>query len=638
MANKKKNTTNAINSRNKKRFIANSTIKEDADNNSKLDNNADLVKSLNNLTTVLTSPNISSNNLSLQELIKNATGDVYKKYGRNRPARLGIVQSPNYSNYSGVYKLKNTAIPNSMIKTLRVKNFLIADILRTRSNVMSMMGRLRKNRLDIGLELLIKPEFKNYINSEQMPFIQERIQTATAMLINCGKTEGLCRKERLNLSTFFYTQTQNGLSFARHGTEIIYDDNNKFHRFRPIDIGTIYEPMVQQDKGTFINIRKQSSGLLERQTGDKVQPQAIERLNVNEVKWVQVDETMRPREVFTDSELIVSDLFPSSDLEHNGYPISPIETVLTSITTHMSIELYNKLYFQNGRAAKGMMVIHADDLTQQELEDIKHNYNSSINDVSNSFRLPFLGLDSTDKIQFIEMSSTKRDGEFEFLFDQTTRNILSAFNMSPDELPGFNHLSRGTNSQTLSESNNEFKLTAARDSGLRPLVLHFEDFLNIHILPLIDPELSALCIVRLSGLDAPSKQQETNNLQQAMPIHYNYDSVLEEVEKPVVGNRLGGSIPFNPLYQSIMDKYFLQNELLAELTDNPSLLLDAGLRYRRDAYFFQHIAMMGKYNLGAVKAFYATNPMLLDNFKMLIQDYLDSLEDLNINDEQGDAK
>jgi hypothetical protein len=64
------------------------------------------------------------------------------------------------------------------------------------------------------------------------------------------------------------------------------------------------------------------------------------------------------------------------------------------------------------------------------------------------------------------------------LSDFTSRNILMAFNISADELPSYGYLARATNSQTLSESNNEFKLTAARDSGIRPLILKFEDFIN----------------------------------------------------------------------------------------------------------------------------------------------------------------
>jgi S1-C subfamily serine protease len=74
--------------------------------------------------------------------------------------------------------------------------------------------------------------------------------------------------------------------------------------------------------------------------------------------------------------------------------------------------------------------------------------------------------------------------------------------MSPEELPGYAHLSRGTNNQALSESNNEYKMQAARDVGIKPLIKQWEDFLNACILPILDPTLAKLVTIQLLGLDA----------------------------------------------------------------------------------------------------------------------------------------
>src|SRR5690606_11242789 len=119
---------------------------------------------------------------------------------------------------------------------------------------------------------------------------------------------------------------------------------------------------------------------------------------------------------------------------------------------------------------------NSDEIDQSVIEDMKQQFNASINNVTNSFRTPIFGVAKEDTINWVSTQPQRKDGEFQFLFDQTTRNILSSFNMSPDELPGFTHLSRGTNQQSLSESNNEYKLIAARDTGIRPLLLHFEAF------------------------------------------------------------------------------------------------------------------------------------------------------------------
>src|SRR5665213_632691 len=175
------------------------------------------------------------------------------------------------------------------------------------------------------------------------------------------------------------------------------------------------------------------------------------------------------------------------------------------------------------------------------------------------------------------------------MYDQIARNILSAFGVSPDELPGYGHLSKGTNSQTLSESNNEFKLTASRDSGLRPLILKFQNFFNLRLLPIIDPLLAKICVIKLSGLDAPSKEQETTRLQQDQVVHMTYNEVLHEVDKDEIGAVLGGNFPLSERYQLLADKYKNVGDLMGSFMDSASSFVDPMLRYKRDPFHLQFI-------------------------------------------------
>jgi hypothetical protein len=138
---------------------------------------------------------------------------------------------------------------------------------------------------------------------------------------------------------------------------------------------------------------------------------------------------------------------------------------------------------------------------------------------------------------------------------------MAAFQMSPEELPGYQHLSRGTNNQALSESSNEYKLTAARDVGIRPLIALMEDFLNANILPLLDPELSKFVKLRLIGLDIDDAEKESIRLQQDMPLHMNYDEVLSTVEKKPYGPQKGGQFPLNPGVQAIIKSYLTFGEI-----------------------------------------------------------------------------
>lgn len=982
----------------------------------------------------------------LSLVIQKALGNL-----KSKPApRIGFTEDPqNTDGYAGIFKRKKGLLPDSVLKAVRVQNHLVASILRARSNTVSMFGRIKKDRFDIGIEVAIKPEFESHITPEQMVKIKDRIERFKKDLVNCGKTDGLPDNERMSLSEFFYLQSQDGLSLGRFATEIIKDDNQKFHRFRPVDAGTIYKTVKKGDAAS--SLRASGVRLLEQATGTKIN---IDNLERDEYAYVQTINDY-PKQAFSPEEMVVHNLYPSNDIDHNGYPITPIDTCIQSIATHLSIDAYNKLYFQNGRAAKGILVVKSEEIDQNTLNQLKQDFMASINNVGNSFRVPVFGVSPTDEVEWHTMVSSAGDGEFQFLYDSVARNILSTFSMSPDELPGYGHLSRGTNQQTLSEcfplgnmiltrdglisaedlladgkekrievwtgdhwekarifltgnkelretilmsnlkiqtspdhrfqvldengeltwkqqkdltlddvvlvnskpvagqesnvpvllgkplsedmmevlgwmsgdgsvrpaqkriggqvslyyhhdkeldirdrhlkilnefgidanpenkhfseeeaaaiadrygfnsvstlrtnikiysteltnwlqdkkfilngtksipsfvhslpvghrqaflrglfsadghasengsiiltiqedkaregvrqllvglgirttsmdgsnrmsfgeksfsyklsikdrnlfwqqigflqkhkqerqkeqlwiisefpkhivsvlakkilesksdnlskidsdallaavkqktslskgrilelaqkahvklpdwvenfhvekvkeiknleetvemadievfndehafmmhgirvhnSSNEFKLTAARDTGLRPLILQFQSFLNDKIFPIMDPELHQLCNLSLSGLDAQTREQEALRLQQEMPIYMDYDEVLTQVDKDPLGSRMGGTFPFNERYQVAIDKYLNVSDIVSEFTKSPTAPVDPLLMYKRDPFFIQNMTLLMQINPAAVKAYYATKPHQFEVLKMLIGDYLD---------------
>lgn len=561
--------------------------------------------------------------------IAGASGSANKK-----APRLAFTENPAPSdNYLGLFKSKRRLVPDEILKQIRVNDHLIAAILRARGNMMSLFGHPRKSRFDVGMEIAIKQEFEKVFTPEQLSKVQMRIKNLEAILVNCGHTEGLEQQDRITLADFMDIQTRNGLTFGRFATEIISDRGEDpdadgrypFFRFRPVDVATIYRAVR---KGEYVGntLRMTAIKALQSLTGENFKID-FAKLQEDEYAWLQVIDGT-PRQAFTHDEMIVYNLFDSTDIEHNGYPVSPMDTVISSITTHISIDAYKKLYFQNGRASKGMLVIKSDEVDQPTLDNMKLQFNASINSVSNSFRTPIFGIGKEDEVDWLAMNEGARDDDFQFMYDQIARNILSAFNMSPDELPGYSHLSRGTNSQTLSESNNEFKLTAARDTGLRPLILKFQTFFNEKLLPLIDPLLAKIVEVKFAGIDAQSKEQESTRLQQDMAVHMDYDQTLKEVDKEPIGHAMGGEFPFNERWQIIADKYQKVSELRGHFYKDPGAFVDPVLQYMRDPFFLQNMQLMAQINPVAVKAFYAPRPFALELLKMNVEDALE--EDENV--------
>lgn len=566
----------------------------------------------------------------LMYALQQASGSATKK-----APRLAFTENPAPTdNYLGLFKSKRRLLPDEVLKQIRIQDHLVAAILRARGSMMGLFGHLRKDRFDLGIEIALKQEFYAILTPEQFEKAMERVKKFERVLLNCGHTAGLEHQDKMTLSQYIDIQIQNGLNFGRFGTEVIYDreaDPNEdgrypFHRFRPVDIATIYRCVR---KGEYVgnNLRETAMKMLESLTGEKPKID-IQKLKEDQYAWLQVIDGT-PRQAFTHNEMLVYNLFPCTDIEMNGYPVSPLDTVVSSVTTHISIDAYKKLYFQNGRATKGMLVIKSDEVDEQVLNGIKLQFNASVNNVSNSFRTPIFGMGKDDSVDWLPFSGEGlHDSDFQFMYDQIARNIMSAFSMSPDELPGYSHLSRGTNSQTLSESNNEFKLTAARDTGLRPLVLKLQTFFNEILFPIIDPLLAKICEIKLCGIDAQSKEQESTRLQQDMPTFMSYDSVLHEVDKDPVGKMMGGTVPFNERYQLLIDKYKNVSEIMGTFLGDAGAFVDPLLRYKRDPFWLQNMQLVAQANPVAVQAYFAPRPFAVDILKMCIEDSLE--EDENI--------
>lgn len=511
--------------------------------------------------------------------------------GEDTVERLAFEVDPSLNNeYQALYKGKVRLIPDFLLKRIAIQDDLVAAILNARSNQLSSFGRPQPDRFSTGFKIEPRKEVMERASAEEKKAIQARIEKATKKLLHCGDTRGWSDDEKMSFSQWLYMSTRDALTVGRIATEIIYvldEDSGKqvFHGFRPIDAGTIFK--ASKHKAAAQSVRHQAKLLLEQLKNEKFES---ERFMADEYAWVQVIDG-KPVQVFADHECLVHNFYPVTDVALNGYPLTPIDTVISAVTTHINITTHNKLYFQSGRATRGMLVIKSNDIQPKDLKEIRSQFNNSINNVSNSWRMPVFSVGGDDDIVWSPIDNGGRDMEFQYMSDTNARVILSAFQMSPEELPGYAHLSRGTNNQALSESNNEYQLEAHRDLGIRPLIKHFEDFANESLLPLIDEGLAKVASLHLVGINAETAEKESIRLQQDMPVHMTFDEVLAKVEKTPIGKRWGGEFPLNASFQAILDKYMTVGQILEQFFGVEGAAKDPQYAYVRDPFWFQNVQL-----------------------------------------------
>lgn len=489
------------------------------------------------------------------------------------------------SGWHGLYYDKVGLTPDNIIKRIigTNGNELVCQILQARSNHLGSFGRPRTSRFSIGFEF---EKLKNkIIPEEKKNELKKTIEKAKQFFWNCGNS-GLDELSPMTLSQFMKMITRDGVGYGRFAAEIIHAQDMETgdmvpHCFRPTDAGSIKKivPERELDQST----RQKALIELGKLKQEKF---SFEQYKKDEYAYVQVINN-NVSQAFSAEELIVYNLYPVTNLEYNHYPLSPIDQALNAITTNINITIYNKLYFQNGRAAKGAWVLKSDNLDETLIQKIRLQHQQSINSAVNAHRTPVFGITADDELTWTTIDTQGKDAEFQYLTDQNSRIILSAFQMSPEELPGYAHLARGTNTQSLSESDGEYKLVAARDVGLRPLINDMQDFFNTHLMKIFFPELAEYYQFVFSGLDHDSPEKEATRLQQDAAIHMNYDEILEKVEKTPIGKELGGQFPLNPQFQQLIQNYFTFGEILENFFGKKGAASDPRYMFYQNPFWMQ---------------------------------------------------
>ncbi|NBT57440.1 hypothetical protein EBT16_01525, partial [bacterium] len=303
------------------------------------------------------------------------------------------------------------------MKRIAIQDDLVAAITNARANHVAAFGRPRNNRFELGFLIEPKPAATENLNEQQQSELQKRIKEAVEKFSTCGSVKGWGENDKLTFSQFLAMSTRDAITVGRIATEIIYvtDVNSgkkKFHSFRPIDAATIYRAAPQREAAD--SVRKDALNMLQQLKNKRLVP---EKFKNDEYSWVQVVDG-RPVQAFTAEEC----------LYHNFYPVTDVQdTVIAAVTTHLNITTHNKLYFQTGRATRGMLVIKSDDVDEAVVGRIRQQFNASINSVNNAWRMPVFGISASDEIQWQPIDSGTRDMEFQYLSDTNARVILSAY-------------------------------------------------------------------------------------------------------------------------------------------------------------------------------------------------------------------
>jgi len=495
--------------------------------------------------------------------------------------------------FQGIYIRRENLLPIYIYKQLADNDPLVSTILNVRSNSTSRFGYPQINRHDIGYKIAFRSsEIENSLTAEQKVALEARMKIVRDKFYDCGDNTGVPLHERINLPQYLKEITRYALMYGLTATEIVRDQLGQFKGFRPLDSGTIFKAVTaDQDTAGLRQLRSEAIKEIHRLAGDTAinKDKFIDTDNfiARKFSWVQVINTI-PRSAFTDEELIVKFFGPFSDIETNGYPKPPIDQATKDIASHIHIITHNHLYFANGRASKGFLKISGPNVQEHVVQRIRQQFNASINSVSNSFRMPVFAVPEDSDIVWAPFDSANKDMEFQYLSDNTARAIMGVFSITPEELPGYGHLSKPTTNQGLSESNNAYQLQVGRSAGLIPLVMQIESGLN-DILRIMDPVVHQYCVFKFAGLEDEDPQKESSRLQQESNLHLTTNEMMRVVGKNPLP--VGGNFLLNPQFNNLLKQQLPQNLINYAFTGEKSFLTDPALFYVADGFWMQYMSM-----------------------------------------------
>lgn len=517
------------------------------------------------------------------------------RYKQSQAVFKGFDYDPQKpSAYEGLYRRRDNLLPYFTIKQLALNDDLLGIILQTRGHQLSNFGHIQVDRHKIGYKISYRSNKVLQLSPEKRQELNKRIELCRDKLYWCGRTDGLQENQKKTLPQFLKEAARAALLVGFVPVEIVKDRAGEFHHFRTLDFGTIYRtPLIQKSQEAQDSLKRAYQELMKLQTknesGVQINWDAMDyrRFIEGEYTWVQVTNNI-PCMAFTDQELLCHFYYPANELEWNGYPLGPIETVCQDCTSHMNANTFNRQYWKSGRGARGFLTIQSDDINEHELARIRTQFYASINNVTNAHRMPLFGVGKDDKIQFQPFEQNNRDQEFMYLSDNLSRVILAAFGMDPAELPGFGNLSRGTFSQALAESSNEYALQVSRSAGFKPLLYETQVMMN-KLMAIMDPLVAEYCIFEFAGLDASDVNKESTLLQQNLNVYLTMNDVNKVVEKdPAI---IGGNIPLNPMYQNTIREHYSEAMLQYAFTGNKDVLYDPLLGFYNNGFFFQYLSL-----------------------------------------------
>lgn len=404
------------------------------------------------------------------------------------------------------YRNAPTYLTYDTLRQVSERDTFVAPIILTRIDQVNTFARPQPNKYSVGF--LVRPRFGDKLRllskSEG-----ERRDRLTTLLTNTGREYNIGRD---GLRQFLAKFVRDSLTYDQGTFESVRTRGGGIHEFNAVDAATIRTATPRQMKGT---------------------PPRLADVK-NDVRYVQVINSSITAE-FTLDEMAFCVRNPRSNIKAYGYGLPEIETLITTITSHLWAEDWNRRMFSQGSTIKGILNIKGN-LPANQFENFKRMWHSQVAGVQNAWKTPML---NSEEVQWHPLQLSNTEMGYQMWVDYLCKLTTAIYRIDPSEI-NFD-LRGGAGAAPVFMSTNEAQQKASKDRGLQPLLNFVEDALNRHVVWKVDPEFE----VAFVGLDAKTEEQALQLRQQQSSTTYKLNEVRALDGLPPVEY---GDVVMNPTY------------------------------------------------------------------------------------------
>lgn len=453
----------------------------------------------------------------------------------------------SYSNTVYGYKEKYSILDYSKCRQITYADPIVASVIQTRINQVAGFSRVQPDKYKMGYKIVLRDDEKEPSDADK-----KRIKELEMFLQNCGVPENFedtpDLRRRDNFESFLRKITRDSLTFDQVNFEIVPRKDGKPYAFQAVDAATI---RVIPDKKE--EVEKYGANI-KYDPGNQVMPFSstpFKEFKPRSPKFAQVIQGA-VRHVFDEWEMAFGVRNPRTDIAAYGYGFSEIEMLITTITSHMNAETYNRKFFSQGSVIKGVLTFEGA-VPPDQLEAFRRQWYQQVTGVNNAWRTPIMSLGKDSKLNWTSLHSNNREMEFGKWMEYCIKTICGVFQIDPIEI-GFDisRMGSGQNASGggLGQGNQAERYSFSQDKGLRPLLVFIQTLINDYIVYRIDPNFE----FQFVGLNVNSEKDDLDKAVQQVKAFKTINEIraehdLEEIDLEKIKKNPG---------ELILDPSFIQ--------------------------------------------------------------------------------